>query len=115
MVYLASLTIPFKNSSCVIKIQAPEIGLAGMRDSVIAHKLIQEGKISSGVNGYENWFCDPYDSDFKIGTLMNKSENPIYDVDFDNHPLTQARQLISQIEKGIEFKPKIEKLKLFTK
>jgi len=115
MVYLASLTIPFKDCSYVIKIQAPEIGMTGMRDSIIADKLMQGGKLDIGENGYKNWFSDPYDSNYSGGTLMNKSEDSIYDVDFENHPLTQARKLIFQIEKEIEFKSEIEKLKQFIK
>jgi hypothetical protein len=115
MVYLASLTIPFQNCSYVIKIQAPEIEMIGERDSIIATRLVKEKKIFVGGNGYENWLSDPYDNAFDKGTLMNKSEEVIYDIDFENHPLTQARKLISQIEEEIEFKPKLEKLNKFEK
>ena len=115
MVYLASLTIPFHACSYVIKIQAPEIGITGIRESAVANKLMQEGKITSGENGYENWFSDPYDPNFDKGTLMNKSEEAIYDTDFANHPLTKARKLISQIGKELEFKSDIEKLRTFSK
>ena len=115
MVYLASLTLPFRECSYVIKIQAPEIGITGIRDSAIAARLMQEGKITSGENGYENWFSDPYDANFIKGTLMNKSEAFIYDTDFTNHPLTQARKLIAQIGKEIEFQPEMGKLKKFMK
>lgn len=110
-VYLASLTIPFKTCSYVIKIQAPEIGRTGIRDSIIADRLLKEGIIYNGENGYENWFSDPYDTTFKNGTLMNTSEDAIYDTEFENHPLTQARKLISQIESEIEFKPELQKKK----
>ena len=115
MVYLASLTIPFHDCSYVIKIQAPEIGITGMRESAIANRLLQDGKISTGENGYENWFLDPYDPIFSKGTLMNKSEEAIHDADFKNHPLTHARKLIAQIGKEIEFMPEIEKLRKFVK
>jgi hypothetical protein len=115
VVYLASLTIPFHSCSYVIKIQAPGIGITGIRESSIANQLLQEGKITSGENGYENWSEDPYDSDFDKGTLMNKSENRIYDADFQKHPLTQARKLIERIVTEIEFKPDIQKLRKFSK
>lgn len=113
--YLASLTIPFKDCSYVIKIQAPEIGVTGIRSSTIADQLMKEEKIKIGENGYENWSSDPYDSNFKKGTLMNKSEDSIYDQSFKKHALTQARNLISNIEKEIEFKHEINQLKQFTK
>lgn len=111
VVYLASLTIPFRYSSYVIKIQATEHGITGLRDSVIADRLLGTGEITSTENGYENWSSDPYHSTFNEGTLMNKSEDVKYDADFKKHPLTQARKLLSQIEKDIQFNPEIEKLK----
>lgn len=113
IVYLASLTIPFNNCSYVIKIQAPEIGETGIRESTISDQLLKDGTIKIGENGFENWFLDPYRKEFNKGTLMNKSEDSIYDPYFENHPLTQARKLISEIEKQIEFKPQLEKLKKF--
>jgi hypothetical protein len=115
MTYLTSITIPFKNCSYVIKIQAPEIGMTGIRDSVIADRLIQEGKISIGENGFENWMSDPYDDTFNKGILMNKSENSIYDDEFENHPLSLSRKMLSQIEEKIEFKPELKKLEKFEK
>lgn len=115
MTYLAALTIPFETCSYVIKIQAPEIEKIGERDSTIATKLVQEKKITAGLDGYKNWSSDPYDSAFDKGTLMNKSEKVIYDIEFLDHPLTQARKLISQIAEEIEFKPKLEKLSKFEK
>lgn len=115
VLYLASLTIPFENCSYVIKIQAPEIGVTGVRDSIIAGKLMQKGEISTSKNGYENWFADPYDSEFKGGTPMNKSEAEIYDKDFLDHPLSKARKMITEIIAQIEFKSEIEKNAPFEK
>ncbi len=115
MVYLASTTIPFKDCSYVIKIQAPEVGMTGLRDSVIADRLIQEKIISIGENGFENWMSDPYDSNFNKGTLMNKSEDEIFDKDFENHPLTKVRKMMAKIEKEIQFKSELEKLEVFEK
>lgn len=115
IVYLASLTIPFHHCSYVIKIQAPEVGITGIRESAVANKLLYKGEITSGENGYENWAADPYDDSFSEGTLMNKSEEAMYDADFTKHPLTKARELISQIAKEIQFKPEIKKLRRFSK
>ena len=113
MVYLASLTIPFKTCSYVIKIQAPEIEMIGSRDSIISDRLRQEGIITTGESGLQNWISDPYHKTFEKGTLMNKSEEAVYDVEFEDHPLTQARKLITQIENKIEFKAELKKLKKF--
>lgn len=113
IVYLASLTLPFKDCSYVIKIQAPEIEMIGSRDSIIADKLMQEGKINNNEYSYENLTSDPYLKSFKKGTLMTKSEESIYDSDFENHPLTLARKLMTEIEQRIELKSEIKKLRRF--
>lgn len=110
MTYLASLTIPFENCSYVIKVQCAEIGMTGMRDAVMASKLLASGELIIGENGYENWFSDPYDTSFKDGTLMNRSEQSIFDKDFPDHPLTQARIIIEKFKNELIFKPEIEKL-----
>lgn len=113
MTYLASLTIQFENCSYVVKVQCAEIGMTGLRDSVIANKLLVSGELKIGENGYENRFSDPYDNTFKSGTLMNKSEQSIFDKDFPNHPLTQARIIIEKLRNEMIFKPEIEKLNTF--
>lgn len=115
IVYLTSLTIPFRHCSYVIKIQAPEVGMTGMRDSVIAQRLFKEGVITIEKNGYENWFLDPYDKDFTEGTLMTRAEEAIYDVDFKNHPLTRSRNMLAQIKKDMQLHPDIKRLSKFPK
>jgi hypothetical protein len=113
MIYLASLTIPFAKCSYVVKIQAAEVGFTGMREAVMTEKLLCENKISIGENGLENWFSDPYNADFKSNCLMNQAEKAIYDDIIPNHPLSQARKLLAEIELGIELKTEIQKNKAF--
>ena len=107
-VYLASLTIPFRSSSYVIKVQAREMGLTGVRDAVISDRLTKKGD-------NENWSADPYNPNFTDGTLMNRSEDPTYDSEFPDHPLSEARRIIAEIKKGMKFKPEIGELKEFKK
>lgn len=113
--YLAALTIPFENCSYVVKVQCAEWGTTGLRDAVIGQKLLANGTLTVGENGYENWFSDPYDGTFKGGTLMNQSEQSIYDKDFPDHPLTQARIIVEQLSKELIFKPEMEQLSPFKK
>lgn len=101
--YLASLTIPFKSCSYVVKIQAAEVGTTGMRDTVVADQLLKEGKISFDEDGFKGWFLDPYDPSFEEGTRMNISEEVEYDAMFPEHPLSQARSLLTAIETQIIF------------
>lgn len=115
MVYLASYTIPFQDYSFVFKIQAPELGVTGIRDSVIVEKLLGEGKITFGDEGLENWFIDPYDAEYKEGTVMNKSEKEIYDDMFPEHPLSLARAVLQKIESEIHFDKALENIEKFNK
>lgn len=43
------------------------------------------------------WFKDPYDPDWKMGFLMNTSENRMFDDAFPEHPLSMLRSLVSFI------------------
>ncbi len=111
--YLTSLTIPFNSCSYVIKIQAPEIGDTGMRESLIADQLLKEGIINIDESGYTGWSNDPYLEDFSKGLPMNLSESLKYDKDFPKHPLSITRNLISQIEVEIELRNPLKKIKQF--
>ncbi|WP_160136335.1 hypothetical protein [Chryseobacterium sp. c4a] len=115
MIYIASITIPFENCSYVVKIQANEIGITGMRDAVILNNLIETGEVTIEEETIANWFEDPYDPDFKQGTLMNKSELEKYDHEFPEHPLSVARSLLQSIAAEIQFKPEIKELPSFKK
>ncbi len=113
--YLSSLTIPFKSCSYVIKIQAPELGPTGMKETVIADKLLRQGKITAGEEGYVGWSKDPYEDNFTKGTLMNLSEQAGYDLEFPNHSLSLSRSLIKQIETQCKFSEALKKRKGFDK
>ncbi len=101
--YLASLTIPFKHCSYVIKLQADEHGVTGLRDVVVGNKLIATVELDDDGKSIKNWRVDPYEPDFNGGALMNKSELERYDPDFPQHPLSQVRSLIQRIETSIVF------------
>ncbi|MBO9566568.1 MAG: hypothetical protein J7621_27590 [Niastella sp.] len=115
MTYIASLTLPFKTCSFVLKVQAVEAGLTGQREAVIANRLISKNIVSIDENGYSNWLSDPYDDGFKSATLMNKSEDHRYDAEFPDHPLTQARQLLTRKENGLSWSSELERAQAFGK
>jgi hypothetical protein len=106
MAYIASITIPFENCSYVVKIQADEIGITGMRDALILDRLHKAGEVEIEEENIKNWFEDPYDPDFRQGTLMNQSELEKYDPEFPEHPLSVARSLIRSTAETIIFKKK---------
>lgn len=115
MQYLASITIPFKNSSFVVKIQAPETGTTGIRESMVANKLLSSGEVKLSDDKIENWAADPYSSEIEGKTLMNQSELELYDKDFALHPLSVARKLINQIQHEMKFDTSLESMPPFSK
>ncbi|WP_250254524.1 hypothetical protein [Chryseobacterium sp. Marseille-Q3244] len=115
MIYIASITIPFENCSYVIKIQADEIGITGMRDALILDRLHKAGEVEIDEENMKNWFGDPYDPEFKQGTLMNQSELEKYDHEFPEHPLSITRSLLRSIATTVIFKSEIKALPSFKK
>jgi len=114
MAYIGSLTFPFKGSSYVVKIQAVEAGMTGMRDSVVADVMLSEGMLEINEEGsYEGWFADPYNPDFKEGTLMNKSETRQFDAQFPDHPLSQCRNILDKLEAEVRLDSQLGKLEKF--
>ncbi len=102
MGYIGSLTLPFKHCSYVVKIQAEEAGMTGMREAVIADKLIREGKITVGENNLLGWAADPYDRTWKQGALMNLAEREEYDPLFPGHPLTIVRDGLNTVAANLK-------------
>lgn len=95
MQYILTMHIDMNNSSMNIQANFDEIGMTGVRDSIILTKMINEGKVIPP--DMDEWFKDPYDEKYKTGLLMNISEKPEYDVMFPEHPLSEARLLIKFI------------------
>lgn len=106
--YVGSLTIPFKSCSFVLKVQAVEAGPTGLRETVVADKLMRAGWFDE-----PKWSADPYDSALTTGHMMNMAEAQEYDKDFPNHPLSQVRNLLTQLEAGWQWQSEVEKLASF--
>lgn len=85
-----SLTLHVKAGESVASVQGfyDEMGLKGMRDSVIFDRYRAHG--SKGP-----WRSDPYDPERTAGNLMNLSERAEYDAAFPEHPLSLARAFVS--------------------
>lgn len=113
--YIGSLTIPFKDYSYVIKIQAMETPQDQLRATFIMDKLLREGKIHiNQEEGYpQEWTSDPYDASFRAGSLMNLSENIEYDMRFPKHPLTIVRSNLLKILNSITFEEILTRIPSF--
>lgn len=113
MRYLASFIIPFKNTSYVVKIQAIESGYTGFRETMVADSILAKKPLNDDNTFLEGWAQDPYDSTVSSGALMNTAEAEAYDSRFPEHPLSQTRQLMKQIEQQIAFKDDLKNLPPF--
>lgn len=92
MQYNLTMHMDINEYALNIQVFCDEVGMTGMRESVIIEKLINEGVVK--MPNMEGWFKDPYDSEFRNGILMNMSELQEYDTMFPNHPLSILRNIV---------------------
>lgn len=96
MTYVASLTIPLRDFSFVVKFQCPEIGITGLRDAAIFSKLSSD--LIVGENGIpKGWMKDPYLAACDSTAKYNLADQAQYDVDFPDHPLSRARRYLNEL------------------
>ena len=93
--YLINMNVEFNGKIKFIQGSFEEVGTTGMRDSFVFSQFAALCK--SMDKAMEKWNEDPYDSNFKDGFLMNRSETEEFDESFPDHPLTHCRQLVKFI------------------
>jgi hypothetical protein len=99
-IYIGALTFPFRDFSYVFRVESPELGMTGSRETAVFAKLISKGEasIDTGSNPLTGWLDDPYDSN-EVGPMTrNISERPEYDTLFPNHPLSRARWILDHLQ-----------------
>jgi hypothetical protein len=95
-IYLASLTIPFRDFSFVAKVQCDERGITGMRESMASADIaMKKDGLDERWNFRERWIDDIYDSRLHEGRLRNVSDDEKYDSKLPNHPLSRAPHVSS--------------------
>jgi len=92
VLYYSSFDFVNGDNSYEFQMYFEENGITGVRDSMIFAK--------SRLSGFDGWMRDPYESNYKVGFLMNLSEDEKYDKLFPNHPLSQLRKVIQFIIKN---------------
>ena len=99
MSYIGRLIIPTQNGHYLIMLKICEMGTTGMRESVVFPKWIElNPDFQSDENGkIIGWLKDPFDNDFRKGSLMNFAENKDFDKDFPEHPLSELREKMNLI------------------
>jgi hypothetical protein len=102
MTYLASLTLPFRDFSYVLKVVCVERGTTGVRDAVVFGQFLGTGGISVSPDGrLDGWMADPYDSSVEAPLMRSHAEGPEYDAQFPEHPLSRARRILGHIQTTI--------------
>jgi hypothetical protein len=98
--FLASFTVPKANASAVLKFQAVEQGMTGMREAVLMAQV-----------GFDNWFQPhPYAPDVQ-GTLpFHVGDDPRFDAQFPQHPLSRARAWAHHVARTGQVDPRFAAL-----
>ncbi len=100
LTYIASLTIPFRGFSFVIKTQAREVGPTSTRESaVLARELAAQRVRAAGPGNLEGWIVAPEPGMPQLDA--NVSELAPHDELFPNHPLTKVRALIDHVQASL--------------
>lgn len=107
-IYLASYTFPFENFGLAIKLQCPELGITGIRESAIMSELIAEDKLD--LSKLDESGKMPQDV---IDLISQTTDEERYDKAFPNHPLTHMRIYLQQIRSTVKFDEIIHQAKPF--
>ncbi|MEW6657049.1 MAG: hypothetical protein AB1424_00160 [Thermodesulfobacteriota bacterium] len=109
--YLGSLTFPFRDCSYVLKVQCPEHGVKGLRDTVVSMNLMQAGKIGfdPDTGAVAGWLDDPYDPNERGPMTRNQSERPEFDAQFPEHPLSRARLVLDHLQRTVQVEETVRK------
>lgn len=107
MTYVGSLTLPFRDSSYVFRMQCREVGMTGMRETCVAMMGAEPSEGSGGAWSLSSlpkaneWSQDPYDPSVRGPLMRNKAEDEAYDEKFPTHPLSRLRRQLSRMQESI--------------
>ncbi|TQM80840.1 hypothetical protein FHX81_3189 [Saccharothrix saharensis] len=80
-VFIGSFTVPKAGSSAVLELQAAERGRTGMREAVLVAQL-----------GFDGWVLPhPYAPEVRGRLPFHRGDDPRYDAQFADHPLSRVR------------------------
>ncbi|MEO6088170.1 MAG: hypothetical protein ABIQ18_34160 [Umezawaea sp.] len=101
--FLASFTVPKANSSAVLKFQAVEQGTTGVREAVLMGQV-----------GFDNWFQPhPYAPEVQGKLPFHIGDDPRWDAQFPQHPLSRARAWAHHVARTGQVDPRFAALPAF--
>ena len=116
--YRGTILIPRQNFSFVIRVQCLEHGVTGgkevlvmmVEDSNLTTESVGEEYVEHPIFGrvlkkgeMRGWVKDPYDPQFDNIALFNLADNPQYDAQFPDHPLSRVRRKLTHIINTVHF------------
>ncbi|MEU7344343.1 hypothetical protein ABZ778_10525 [Streptomyces bacillaris] len=102
--FIGSFTVPRATCSTVVKIQAAERGMTGMREAVVMARL-----------GPEQYFRPhPYAPEVQGGLPFHEADHDRWDAGFPDHPLTRVRRTLEALAEAVTVDPGFAALPPFT-
>ena len=107
--YVATLTLPFRDFSYVLEVRCEERAWTGMREATILDRLLKDGEVTvDDVTGeLRGWADDPYNFLCRAPMVRNRSERAEYDAEFSDHPLTRARRTLALLERTLQLSSRV--------
>lgn len=85
--FLGGFIVPRATCSTVLRVQAVEQGTTGIREAMVLAQV-----------GLPNYFRPhPFAPDVSGGLPFHAGDDPAYDAQFPEHPLTRVRQVLAQL------------------
>ena len=111
MAYAGSLVIPFAVCSWVVKFQAAEVGVTGIREAVVLDRHL------AGGGSLDDWGIDrdapPLGPGERVAPQVGPADAPEWDATFPDHPLSQVRRALVDLRTSIAIADEARRLDPF--
>jgi hypothetical protein len=112
VLYQGAYIVPRQAFSYVLKLQCAEWGTTGVREAVVAARMLQSGELVIGPNGtVSGW---PMSSQDAVNAKPNPAEDERLDAEFPDHPLSRLRNHLRRLEPTIQVADFIKQASPFT-
>jgi hypothetical protein len=101
--FIGSFTVPRATCSTVVKIQAPERGMTGMREAMVMAQV-----------GHDKYFRPhPYAPEVEGGLPFHAADHAQWDAQFPDHPLSRVRRTLDALAGAVQVVPEFASLPPF--
>ncbi len=94
MLYVGSITIPFRDFSFVLKVQCGEHGMTGLREDVLLDRRFRDGQLPTVQKG-------------RLDLAGWDPDNEDHDAEFPQHPVSRVRRALEGICRSLTIDPKV--------